>query len=151
MSTTAPVVITFEIERYDRVNRTLGLLAAATGESLADQVVGELVEAEPGRLAATPYPPELPGQRYVRTFTLARSWEQEQIGPGRWEIRNVASQRGREYAEYVVGEPEDQADIHRGRWWTGREKIEEHFERYGPAAIENSLARRYEQAMDRGF
>jgi len=151
MSQTAPVVVTFEIERYGRVDRTLGLLAASTGEDLADAVVGELVEAEPDRLAAEPYPPELPGQRYQRTFTLSQSWEQEQVGPGRWEIRNVATQGGREYAEYVVGDPEDQADIHRGRWWTGREKVEEHFKRYGPDVIERTLARRYEQEMDRGF
>ena len=74
------------------------------------------------------------------------------MGTGRWVIRNVARQGGREsYAEYVVGEPEDQADIHRGRWWTAREKIEEHFERYGGEALENELARRYDKEMIRGF
>jgi len=148
--TTTPAV-TFEIERYSRVDRTLRLLAASTGESLSDSLVGELVEAEPERLRQEPYPPELPGQRYERTGVLAYSWEQSKVGTGEWEIINAATQRGREYAEYVVGEPEDQADIHRGRWWTGREKLIEHFERYGPGAIEESLARRYEQEMARGF
>lgn len=151
MSQIAPVVITLEFERYSQVDRTLGLLASSTGESIADAVVGELVEAEPERLEREPHPPELPGQRYQRTYIVSRSWSQEQTGPGRWVIINSASQQGREYAEYVVGDPEDQADIHRGRWWTAREKIEEHFERYGPGAIENNLARRYEQEMVRGF
>ena len=148
--TTSPAVV-FEIERYGRIDKTLRLLAANTGESLADTLVGELVEAEPDRLEAEPYPPELPGQRYVRTFTLAASWEQEQVGTGEWEIINTATQKGRQYAEYVVGEPEDQADVHRGRWWTGREKVVEHFERYGPEAVQDALARRYEREMARGF
>lgn len=154
MSQAPVVIVTIEFERYAQVDNTLRLLAARTGENIADTIVGELVEAEPERLQQTPYPPELPGlpgQRYERTYTLANSWSQDRLGPGRWVIINDARQKGREYAEYVVGEPEDQADIHRGRWWTGRKKVEEHFARYGPGAIEETLARRYDQAMTQGF
>lgn len=65
------------------------------------------------RLKAKPYPPKTPIQTYVRTGKLASSW-----GVTGQSITNSAG-----YSEWVVGD--NQAKVHKGRWWTAREVVEE--------------------------
>ena len=64
------------------------------------------------------YPPQRPGQIYVRTFKLKRGWKVKRAGATGYRILNEARFRGRRYAKYVVGSAtgERQAWMHRGRW-----------------------------------
>ncbi len=64
------------------------------------------------------YPPERPGQDYVRTFKLRRGWKIESAGPSGYKISNRARFRGRSYVKYVVGTAAGtmQAWMHKGRW-----------------------------------
>ena len=69
------------------------------------------------------YPPELPNQKYIRTFKLRRGWKAgiQRIDHNRFAI--VVS-NDVEYTSFVVGSLSEalalavsfQADIHRGRW-----------------------------------
>lgn len=143
-------VVEIEIRNYARLGRGLRLIAAQ-GQDVIDEAVGKLVESEPWRLRNEPYPPIVPMQRYKRTGILANSWRQEKIRPGHWLISNIARQKNRQYAEYVVGSADDQAKVHRGRWWVGRDKIEEHFEKFGSNILASSLARRYQIEIDKAM
>lgn len=74
-------------------------------------------------LKGTRYPPKRPGQKYVRTGRLASSWRAE-VNRGAVSIFNTAKQprQARLYAGYVVGD--DQAWMHKGRWWQARDIIQ---------------------------
>jgi hypothetical protein len=66
------------------------------------------------------YPPERPGQRYVRTGRLGDSWTARAYGKYHITFKNAAP-----YARYVIGDGkgEGQAWMHKGRWWTAVERI----------------------------
>src|SRR5205823_1294319 len=84
------------------------------------------------------YPPERPGQTYVRTGDLGRAWAvsidargtnlfQDRVSA---ELHNeVTGPSGRSYAAWVQGDPKDggpsQVPIHQGRWTTTREALDE--------------------------
>lgn len=58
-------------------------------------------------------PPERPGQRYVRSHRLSRSWRRTDARrAGRSVLVDVENPT--EYAWWVQGP--DQAEVHRGRW-----------------------------------
>jgi len=64
------------------------------------------------------YPPELPNQKYIRTFKLFEGWRRASMGPLKMRIFNPVP-----YGIYVQGrdtpfrsEPATQAEIHQGRW-----------------------------------
>lgn len=104
-------VVTVEVEGLDRLLRILGNL----------ETVRRRMD-EPTRAAnalllkrAQHYPPELPGQRYVRTFRLRNSWQQRVVMQG--DVLGTVESVGVKYAPYVQSH-EDQAQIHRGRWDT---------------------------------
>lgn len=143
-------VVEIEIRNYARLGQGLRLIAAQ-GQDVIDEAVDKLVESEPWRLRNELYPPIVPGQRYQRTGTLANSWRQEKTEAGRWLISNVARRKNQSYAEYVVGASDDQAKVHRGRWWIGREKVEEHFKKKGSEILAASLARRYQIEIDKAM
>ncbi len=64
------------------------------------------------------YAPAPAGSTYQRTGELGNSWGIREAGPGQVSFENAAG-----YAQLVVGD--DQAWMHRGRWWMARERIEE--------------------------
>lgn len=75
------------------------------------------------------YPPELPGQKYVRTQTYYySSATQAFVRGGNIAVayRNDATQFGRAYPVYVGGDAngQGQAAIHVGRWPVAREVID---------------------------
>ena len=78
-------------------------------------------QIEQARLKAKKYPPKRPGQKYIRTGRLGRSWSSRGTGNLEVTIRNRAAFKGRFYAPYVVGD--NQSWMHVGRWWIGRESI----------------------------
>ena len=77
------------------------------------------------------YPPEPEDSSYTRTGTLGRTLGSSEGGgkggayPDIYEVHPLGSASGYEgrfgtnldYAPYVV-DPEEQAAVHRGRWWT---------------------------------
>lgn len=68
------------------------------------------------------YPPELPNQKYIRTFALRRGWftrETVQGGDLVGEVGNAVR-----YAPQVQ-EVEEQKPIHQGRWQTTRSVLQE--------------------------
>lgn len=70
-------------------------------------------------LAVEPYPPERPGQTYVRTYTLPTGWIVQKIKAMSYAVVNTV-----EYAHWVVSE-KYQAWMHKDRWWTAEEKMDE--------------------------
>jgi len=86
------------------------------------------------------YPPPRPGQRYVRTYRLKRSWKILRFGNSGYQITNNAARKGRQYARYVVGDAygTGQAWMHQNRWPVFRDVVERAFEQ-APKAIERSV------------
>ena len=78
-------------------------------------------------LKMKPYPPQRAGSSYQRTFEMRKRWKLEKHSAGQFSIVNIARQRGRLYAQYVVGDA--QASIHQGRWWHVRKVVERLFPR----------------------
>lgn len=85
----------------------------------------DAIQAEVGAILddmakeAADYPPELPGQRYVRTGDLGRGWTDgqnmfPQSGPTMLE---AVRENSVSYGPEVQG-VDDQAKIHQGRWKT---------------------------------
>ena len=74
------------------------------------------------RTRAKIYPPELPRQKYVRTFRLRDNWKIGKAGEIGYMITNPTP-----YTKYVMGDAYGtrQAMIHVGRWTTIRTIIEE--------------------------
>jgi hypothetical protein len=123
------------------------LWMAGAMPAIADKHVGRFAKEETVRLEETPYPPELPNQRYVRTFELAGSWTAEPTTGPRWIIANEADQPvGIPYATLVVGPSERQAQIHKGRWWVAQEetasRLEEHLTKPLQEEVDSELRAR---------
>jgi hypothetical protein len=85
-----------------------------------------------GKLKSTPYPPQRPRQRYVRTGRLANSWQAQRVGTGRVLITNNAP-----YSGWVVGGgPHNrQAWFHAGRWWKGENVVRENLPNLGRTIV----------------
>lgn len=82
------------------------------------------------------YPPELPGQRYVRTFSLQKALVTD-IGGHKMSLSDVRAIGGKQvvilglrggtrdtYGPAVVGFTDQQRKIHKGRWFTLLEHVE---------------------------
>ena len=102
--------------------------ASAKAPGVMDEISYRWAQNVRAKLKSTPYPPKRPGQRYVRTGRLAKSWRAERRGKGRALIANSAG-----YSGYVVGKK--QAWMHRGRWWLGRTVLMESAPELEAAAI----------------
>ena len=79
-------------------------------------------ETNRGQLAGRDkYPPERPGQRYIRTGALGAGFRYEAVGPSHYQFVNDVP-----YVRLVVGDSDGggQAWMHRGRWWTALERVE---------------------------
>lgn len=110
-----------EIRGYNRVRNALRKLASQN-PSLVQQVGEERIKAIRTLLRRQKYPAQRPNQKYRRSGELSRRWAVQNQQAGRWAITNLASRKGRLYADYVVGP--GQAWMHRGRWWLARDVIE---------------------------
>ena len=110
-----------EIRGYNRVRNALRKLASQN-PSLVQQVGEKRIKEIRTLLRRQKYPAQRPNQKYRRSGELSRRWASQNQQTGRWAITNQASHKGRLYAGYVVGD--DQAWMHRGRWWKARDVIE---------------------------
>ena len=75
------------------------------------------------------YAPAPPGSEYQRTGRFGSSWGYHEVGPSQASFENT-----HEAASLIVGE--DQAWMHRGRWWQAYQRIEEHVMDLLPLLIE---------------
>jgi hypothetical protein len=131
-------VIVVEVRGFDRVDRQLKAIAGQAKTVTLD-TVEEWVKRQRDRLEARRYPPERPGQRYVRTFKFRDSWRTERSTETRWIIRNL-----QDYSEYVAQQGE-QAWMHIGRWWTVEAVVQEDL-----PELMTALSSRYQQLMTGG-
>lgn len=94
------------------------MLAGAPGQINRAMYVG-MVDATTLLLTLTRrYPPPRAGSRYVRTYTLMRSWSRQIVGTVQTLQGVVASNSAMApYNRYVMSRA-DQALVHRGRWAT---------------------------------
>lgn len=111
-----------EIRGYNRVENKLRRLASDLSKEV-DPIVREWTQEERARFKRTPYPPKPPRSKYVRTGRLANSFAVRKESLARYIIENRAP-----YSSYVIGDNrgENQAWMHRGRWWLMRPMLEEH-------------------------
>jgi hypothetical protein len=70
-------------------------------------------------------PPERPGQRYIRTHRLVKSFVITRQKRG-YKMENTAARKGRRYAVFPLGDGEgkNQAWMHAGRWLLYRDVID---------------------------
>jgi hypothetical protein len=97
------------------------------------------------------YPPERPGQLYVRTGKLGFSWYVDRRDDG-YVIRNTAKdKRGRAYGKYVVGDAYGlhQAWMHKNRWPLFRDVADNEIERL-PERIANEISMVERRIFDGG-
>jgi len=116
--------IDIQIRGYNRVRNELRPLLVSDA-SFFDPLIERWVKRQRLVLKRTPYPPPPPKSKYVRTGNLANKWAVVQHAEAIYSIVNEAvSPAGVNYAGYVVGNDEEQAWMHVGRWWQAREIIE---------------------------
>lgn len=87
------------------------------------------------------YPSERPGQKYIRTGRMFRSWRINKLENNKgYSIGNVAMFKGNAYPQYVVGDAygTSQAWMHKGRWPNFREVTEKELEAL-PKALEQEI------------
>lgn len=77
------------------------------------------------------YAPPRPGSDYVRTGRFGESWAYRDDGPSSFIFENV-----HEAASLIAGD--DQAWMHRGRWWQAADRVEERLD---------DLMKRLEEAL----
>lgn len=93
--------------------------AAATGGKRVNNVTYQWAQNNVLSQFRKAYPPQRPGQKYIRTGRLGAGWD-IRINPASITIYNHMA-----YAGYVVGDAKGnkQAWMHRGRWWLARDVI----------------------------
>ncbi len=134
-----PETIGFSIQGLTRLSNQL-----KTGENfypdIADPIIGKHARAEQKALRGTRYPPERPGQTYVRKYFMggiAGSFSPFKVKAGVWGVENA-----RPYAHYVIGKR--QAWMHAGRWWQMKTEMEKRID-----DLSDALAKELERRWDR--
>lgn len=114
----AGINLEFGIENAQEVAASLALLENLP-EYLRNDILGWASWTLRSRLQGTmQYPPPPSGSTYHRTGQLGSRWTIREAGSGMYAFENPTP-----YAGYVVGD--EQAWMHRGRWWKASERIEE--------------------------
>lgn len=112
--------------------------------AVVDRELGEAHETARRRFKGMYYPPQRPGQRYVRTGQYANRWAKSRVKmtatTSQWQLTNKSvGRRGQHYASYVGGDDEGrQAWMHRGRWWVALYNYADQVQRV-KARIERAL------------
>ena len=114
----------------EKLDKAIVYIEPGFDRQTANEMLEHLFRTMPG------YPPELPGQRYKRTYNLERAL-QSKVGEHPMalsEVRAIGSQQvvilglkggsTKLYGPYVVGFAEQQRAIHRGRWFTLMSHVE---------------------------
>lgn len=131
--------MTFSVE-FKGINRVSNALRklAKLDKTILEPVGKRWAEGVRKKLKGKAYPPKRPGQTYVRTGRLANSWAVDAPGAGVWSITNRT-----DYGAFVVGD--EQAAVHKGRWWQARPTIEEEI-----PTLTRDLSDEIERTWERG-
>ncbi|HMN11832.1 MAG TPA: hypothetical protein PKD55_05850 [Bellilinea sp.] len=142
-----PVQLTVKVTGADLVKKALEDLGAEIPKISEGRIYGRMMSA---RNRITTYPPRPAGYRvmfrsdrhrrgffarlrsgaisvpYQRTGTYGRAWKVTRAGTG-WRLSGRAVGGGGDYTELVGGSAygTGQAGVHRGRWTTIRDAVEE--------------------------
>jgi hypothetical protein len=112
-----------------RLNRAVVALGRGFDRETGGEMLTHLQRSMPN------YPPELPGQTYVRTMNLERALGSDRGGHpmSLSEVRAIGGQQtvilglkggtSTQYGPEVVGFREQQREVHRGRWFTLLEHV----------------------------
>lgn len=101
-------MLSYQWQGIEDAMRRIGKLAAMDGLDAELEAAGDTIVS-----AAQVYPPERPGQRYVRTYQLRGGWKRTAARRSSRTIE-VDVDNPVEYGPFVQGE--DQAPIHQNRW-----------------------------------
>lgn len=126
-----------EIKGIEELYRKLNKVAAA--QTLRPPMIEALTQDV--RPEAQDYPPERPGQTYVRTYTLRDGWSRPpvlQATPNGLEGRLGNETK---YGPYVQGH-DTQAWMHRGRWQTNLSILRK---------LEPRIANRFKRAIEKAL
>lgn len=85
------------------------------------------------------YPPQPAGSKYVRTFTLRRSWKGSAVGALAYKIEADPVQRGRHYGKYVVGNAYGQEQAAQNSHWQLFRGVVEKQTAKLPKSIQNDI------------
>lgn len=109
-----PVQTSVRLEGDDKIREGLNRFSAALPDLTREDL---RLALEAAKEKIIEYPPELPGQRYVRTGNYGRSFTVDLDGLTA-TLKGSAYQNGKDYTVFVGGNAEGfgQADIHYGRW-----------------------------------
>lgn len=122
--------MTIEFANQEEFDRQVANLSAALEREAADMLGGLKDTAVKilmlmGTYAAK-YPPPPPGSTYRRTRTLGRLWTtSDPVVTVSGKLLNARIGNATPYGPYVQDE-DLQAKVHRGRWQTTKEVIDEH-------------------------
>lgn len=107
-----------------KIDKAIVLIKEGFTRETGEEMLDHLFNSMPS------YPPELPGQRYVRTFNLEEALHSKR-GDHRMSLSEVRAIGGEQtvilglrggtntlYGPQVVGFSDQQKPIHRGRWFT---------------------------------
>jgi len=99
---------------------------AVSNPEIGDEPLNKFSQEMTVTLGREPYPPELPNQKYIRTYQFKNSWFYKKADIARYKIINDARnpKSGEFYAGWVAGTK--QAPIHIGRWWQAVKVVKRH-------------------------
>ena len=108
--------------KFDGVNRVRNQLRAAASfhADVTDPIIEKHTKSESKRLRSKAYPPKLPNQKYIRTFTLKRRFRAQRYGTAKWAVVNRTP-----YAVWVIKKGMQNRKLHLNRWWTLEDTLQE--------------------------
>lgn len=138
------MAITLEIDidltEVDELLRQYPREIEAALNDIIDELIGKVEQTQILKYTADAFPAQPPGSDYERTFTLQRASKKRKTRTAlprieaEWFVDEVTA----DYGDVVLGETEDQAPIHRGRW-KSLEEVAREVERQAPDVIEVRL------------
>ena len=120
-----PFDVSVELRGTNRVANQLRAMASAHPDQ-TDPIIGKHAKWQAKQLRNKAYPPELPGQVYVRTHNLKRRFRARRVKKGVHIVMNRQS-----YAVWVIKKGMQATKFfgkyppgHRGRWWTIDDQVQ---------------------------
>ncbi len=113
-----PFNVSVELRGTNRVANQLRAMASAHPDK-TDPIIGKHAKWQSRQLRRKRYPPELPGQKYIRTGNLGRRFRARRVKKGVHIVMNRQS-----YAVWVVKKGMQNTKYHLGRWWTIDDEVQ---------------------------
>ena len=113
------VVLPPEFDEFQDNVEDVATIAAKVGKRIVPRWATKVLDKR--LYGERNYAPRIPNSSYVRTGRLGANWQLKTVPDG-VQFFNPTS-----YATRVIGDGarDGQASIHQGRWWFGRDRIED--------------------------